>query len=243
MNSTAEQKTIKITVRRDDNLAGGFAAYLAPSLTNDGVAQVLLNVEATFHAAAANQEDPVHFVIENVMHEIGHALQEFFGREFSEEQVEGIVEQYRERYGIAAPEWYTESQMFNHLINLNYDKTVAEELAADYARNLQLAFSKGWEKASRQNQMDQLQEAIHLWQNKTFPNGTAEGQYQHLMDEMLELHGNIGDPAELADCAILLMGLASKTGVNLRDAVQKKMEINRARKWGEADDRGVIRHL
>lgn len=89
--------TIKVRIERQDNLEG-FAAYLTPSLTQDGTAIVLMNVEATFHAAAANNESPVDFMIENVMHEVGHALQEFFGKEFSEEQVEGIVEKYRERY-------------------------------------------------------------------------------------------------------------------------------------------------
>lgn len=92
------QKTVKVQISRQDNLDGGFAAYLTPSLTNDGLGIVLLNIEATFHAAAENGEDPVNFIIENVMHEVGHALQEFFGRQFSEDQVEEIVEKYREKY-------------------------------------------------------------------------------------------------------------------------------------------------
>lgn len=83
---------------RDDSLDGGFAAYLTPSLTNSGEALVLLNIEATFHASAEHNENPVDFLIENIMHEVGHAMQEYFGKELTEEQVENVVEKYRERY-------------------------------------------------------------------------------------------------------------------------------------------------
>lgn len=90
--------TIKVRIERQDNLEG-FAAYLTPSLTQNGEGVVLMNIEATFHSAVLPEEEsPIDIMIESIMHEVGHALQEFFGKEFSEEQVESVVEKYRERY-------------------------------------------------------------------------------------------------------------------------------------------------
>lgn len=42
---------------------------------------------------------------------------------------------------------------------------------------------------------------------------------------------------ELADCAILLFGLAARVGKDLLTEVAAKMDINESREWGEPDER------
>ncbi len=91
---------ISIQIFRDDSCTEGFAAYLTPSLTRDGVAQILLNIEATFGACVEYPKDlnAKEVLIENIMHEVGHSLEEYFKLEFDEERIERIVESYRMKY-------------------------------------------------------------------------------------------------------------------------------------------------
>lgn len=91
---------IKIKVSRDDSCTEGFAAYLYPSITREGEARVLLNIEATFHASADHNINPKYFLIENIMHEVGHALEEYMGLNFSEKEIEQIIDSYRKKYNI-----------------------------------------------------------------------------------------------------------------------------------------------
>lgn len=44
------------------------------------------------------------------------------------------------------PEWYTESGMYNYLLNQKYSEEIAKELSKLFADVLQGAFKKGWEK-------------------------------------------------------------------------------------------------
>ena len=47
---------------------------------------------------------------------------------------------------------------------------------------------------------------------------------------------------ECADVYIVLCGIARHAGVQLKDAVYQKMEINQAREWNEPDKDGIVRH-
>jgi len=47
---------------------------------------------------------------------------------------------------------------------------------------------------------------------------------------------------EIADCAILLFHIAYLTNVNLYQAINSKMAINRNRVWGTPDENGIIYH-
>lgn len=58
-----------------------------------------MNIEATFQASAENELNAKEFLIENIMHEVGHSLEEYFGVEFNEERIENIIEKYRLKYG------------------------------------------------------------------------------------------------------------------------------------------------
>jgi hypothetical protein len=48
-----------------------------------------------------------------------------------------------------APKWHTPTELYDYLRGQNYDRVIAEELAAKYAENLQRAFAKGWSMAER----------------------------------------------------------------------------------------------
>jgi len=51
---------------------------------------------------------------------------------------------------------------------------------------------------------------------------------------------------ELADCFMLVVDAASHSGFTpeeLLKAVEKKLEINKIRKWGEPDENGTVEHI
>lgn len=83
---------------------------------------------------------------------------------------------------------------------------------------------------------------VHDWQVETFPEVTLEGQIEHLKREVLELAANPSDPHEIADCMILLTGIAKRQGINPLDAMEEKMNINRSRTWGALRADGTVEH-
>ncbi len=109
--------------------------------------------------------------------------------------------------------------------------------------------------------MRELQREIGLWQDKVFPDVSLEGLTMHLREEVEEMEEaafaaydslmSHSDPLvlevhehfrhELADVAIMLLGIANHFDVDLQRCVEDKMKINYARKW-VTDVDGVIRH-
>lgn len=90
------------------------------------------------------------------------------------------------------------------------------------------------------------QEKINCWQNKTFKNSTGFSIKEHLKKEIQEFfseRNRIKQRAEAADIVILLYAFADVSGFNLQEEVNKKMEINIKRKWGNPDENGVIEHI
>lgn len=101
-------------------------------------------------------------------------------------------------------------------------------------------------------------ESIIAWQIKTFPKSSALSVMAHLSEEMMELTDELCKKAvdshfseelmkeEFADCFILMYGLADRAGLKydeIVDAINKKMEVNMKRTWGEPDERGVVNHI
>lgn len=90
---------------------------------------------------------------------------------------------------------------------------------------------------------------ISEWQDKTFSGQNSLSKAAHLNKEVHELIIEItrrrqsGIEEELADCAILLMGIAAQYKVDLQFSIHKKMTANRLRKWKPADENGVIEHV
>lgn len=100
------------------------------------------------------------------------------------------------------------------------------------------------------------QEQINMivdWQEKTFGDSDAYAMANHLKKEAEEVGLAIhsGDDAahvafEIADCLILLFGIAKKIGLNhklLTSAIDLKMMVNKQRKWGQVQDNGVVEHI
>lgn len=108
------EKTIEIKIARVEGLPG-FAAYLAGSLSEHGKtsidlepnqALVILDVQAVFDDDAVIQEDgsPIpprtnherkRELVEHLMHEFGHVLEEFLELEFDEDAMDAIVASYK----------------------------------------------------------------------------------------------------------------------------------------------------
>ena len=90
---------------------------------------------------------------------------------------------------------------------------------------------------------DDLQARIDTWQRKTFGNSQSfAGMIAHLkreIDELVELR----EPEEMADCAILLFGMAAHAKVDLLGEVEKKFAIIQTRIYGEPDADNVIEHI
>lgn len=103
-----------------------------------------------------------------------------------------------------------------------------------------------------------LQREIGEWGDKTFPASDKvekmSGIVHHLDDEVHELMSeslmmSVGMERqdqirmEVADVFILAFQLAYTLGFDAELAVQEKMDINKKRKWGDPDSRGVVKHL
>lgn len=98
---------------------------------------------------------------------------------------------------------------------------------------------------------EQLFNEIAAWQQDTFPGGTPDSTLHHLLDEIRELRYALRlDPSssheELADCMFLLFGCADRMGMSYQDiqeAIQTKFSINKARKLGKPNEKGVVNHV
>lgn len=89
---------------------------------------------------------------------------------------------------------------------------------------------------------ENLQDYIHQWANKVFPNRTIHHALLKMYGEISECIENPKDPAEWADVGILLFDLAAMNGVDIISAMQNKMEINIKRKW-KIDNMGIMSHV
>lgn len=90
----------------------------------------------------------------------------------------------------------------------------------------------------------ELQQEIREWADSVFPDRTPKGSLIKMMvEEIPELiAGNLEDELEYADVMILLLDIADLKGIDIQDAVKKKMEINRNRTWMRDPDTGLLHH-
>lgn len=103
------------------------------------------------------------------------------------------------------------------------------------------------------------QHTIGRWQKRIFPGVSLYSAVVRMLTEAHELvglfwidrdhalqHPKMPDKdriaGEIADVYITLVDVAEKAGVNIQNAVDKKMEINRNRKWAISND-GTGQHL
>jgi NTP pyrophosphatase (non-canonical NTP hydrolase) len=99
--------------------------------------------------------------------------------------------------------------------------------------------------------MIETQASINAWGAKTFGHGTARaigGRLQKEMDELLaaldvDEHAALDATRdEAADVLIMLYRLAGVGGFNLMAALDRKMRVNRKRKWRSNGD-GTGEHV
>jgi hypothetical protein len=90
------KKKFKITAYKNDDL-DGFAAYKAGSIKDEGGGIAILNIEANLVAGIENDIPLKEMLVETLMHEVGHALEEWYDLEFSEDRIEKIIESYRNK--------------------------------------------------------------------------------------------------------------------------------------------------
>lgn len=97
--------------------------------------------------------------------------------------------------------------------------------------------------------MDRWQQAqndIGVFTDKTFGQSTFLSKMTHLKEEIQELLDAPEDESEWADCLILFLDAARCTNMDmdrLYNAVQSKMVINKARKWGAPNEDGIVHHI
>lgn len=92
----------------------------------------------------------------------------------------------------------------------------------------------------------ELQKQVSEWQAKKFPDQPVEGKCKHLAREAKELGNAPRDEVEMADCLLLLLGIAQVGGVSIERLVAVawgKFEHNKTRQWGPPDEDGVCHHI
>ena len=99
----------------------------------------------------------------------------------------------------------------------------------------------------------ETQQTIKEWQESTFPDSTLGGRSAKLKEEVAELIDELDRAAhivnydksktalEMADVVIVLYGLANLLGIDLHEAINEKMSINRKRLW-VFTEQGNYRH-
>ena len=101
--------------------------------------------------------------------------------------------------------------------------------------------------------LQKLMDDIAEWSDKTFGDGkrTISIAY-HLKKEIdeliedLECNNTKETIDEFSDCFMLLFDCASHYGLKAHDIwlfCQRKLEINKSRKWGRPDKNGVVEHI
>ncbi len=88
----------KITAVRHDDM-DAFGAYASSSIESEEGGVVLLNVEGTIGTCMEHEIEPKQMIIETLMHEFGHALEEWYKCDFDEDRIERIIESYRRKNG------------------------------------------------------------------------------------------------------------------------------------------------
>jgi tRNA 2-selenouridine synthase SelU len=92
------ENNFKIKVFKDDEM-DAFGAYASPSIKKHDFGVVLFNLEANLSASIEHEEISFkEMFVETIMHEVGHALEEFYDLEFNEDRIERIIESYRKKY-------------------------------------------------------------------------------------------------------------------------------------------------
>lgn len=99
--------------------------------------------------------------------------------------------------------------------------------------------------------LDKFQQELLEWKGRQFPDATLYSVAVHLDEELRELLAELGNPfgswedidEEMADVLIMLCQYANFRGKSMMELVERKMQTNYSRQWGDPDEKGVVRHL
>lgn len=91
--------------------------------------------------------------------------------------------------------------------------------------------------------LDDFQAEVGAWGDVTFPRSTAQTVTSHFAEEAGEFTEAVAanDMAafeEAADCLLLLLHFAHKSGFSLHAAAEHKLAVNRARRWKTTPEPG-----
>ena len=88
-----------------------------------------------------------------------------------------------------------------------------------------------------------LQNNITKWADEVYPNRTVFGMLAKLvLEEIPEFLLDTKDEGEYADIVIMILDIASINGINVEEAVIKKMKINANREWVINQETGMMKH-
>lgn len=91
--------------------------------------------------------------------------------------------------------------------------------------------------------LDAVLADVVAWGCATFPHSTDRGKTKHLLKEAAELDRHPSSAEEMADVLMILAHLAAAHGVNLAEAVERKLAECHARTWAAPDADGVVEHV
>ncbi|OLY92483.1 Protein of unknown function [Cnuella takakiae] len=93
-------------------------------------------------------------------------------------------------------------------------------------------------------------ETITKWQDRVFTKATPLSCINHLEEEVKELKTDVEQGKysydEIADCFLLLFAVCNKCGLEYEDvvaAIDAKMQVNYKRQWGQANEKGYVKHV
>lgn len=81
------------------------------------------------------------------------------------------------------------------------------------------------------------------WAFETFKPHSAEGVMAHLREEWQEFMADPTNGEEGADVMMLMHHWFLLKGIDIKWELVRKLAINRARIWGQRDERGVVKHI
>ena len=89
-----------------------------------------------------------------------------------------------------------------------------------------------------------ISDLIVGWADEVFPDRTITNAINKLvLEEIPEYLLAQDNPMELADLAILIYDIAHLAGVDLDDAIRKKMKVNKSRSWEVNETTGLMSHI
>ncbi len=111
-NFDLKKAQLKLEIKKADGMQG-FAAYQVSSARSKKKV-ILLNVYASLAAAVEHGIPPRLVIMEDLMHEFGHILQEWLELNMTEKQVDKFIASYAKKYGTKSYEAFHGKQALDH---------------------------------------------------------------------------------------------------------------------------------